>query len=135
MCAGACTSVEIRLSVKSSNQSGMSANGSFASLSLLRDSCTSLLEASSSLPSNTVSEDELAAALFLQTGGDSGPKDSCGGVVEDELLPELTDNPGTTRGRDNTVCLADKQLSILGQSWLLTADPLIGVSVDFAKLA
>ena len=99
MCAGACTSVEIRLSVKSSDQNGMSANGSFSSfLSLLKDSCSSLLVASSSLRSNTESEDELAADLFPDAWSASGLDDSCGGDVGDELLPELTDNPGTTRG-------------------------------------
>ena len=99
MCAGACTSVESRLSVKSCNQNGRSANGSFSSfLSLLRDSCSSFLVASSSLRSNTEPEDKLDAALFPETWCASGPNDSCGSVVEDELLPELTDNPGTTRG-------------------------------------
>ena len=73
------------LSVKSSHQNGRSANGSFSSLSLLKDSCPGLLVASS-------------AAVFLWTMGASGNNDSCGGVVGDELLPESTDNPGTTRG-------------------------------------
>ena len=62
------------------------------------DSCTSLLVASSSLRSNTESEDELDAALFPETRCASGPNDSCGSLVEDELHPELTDYPGTTRG-------------------------------------
>ena len=48
-------------------RNGRSANGSFASfLSSFRDSCTSLLGASSSLHSKTESEDELGAALFLE---------------------------------------------------------------------
>ena len=81
MCAGAGTSVGIRLSVKSSNQNGISANGSF--LSFLSPPKDSLLLVSS-LRSNTESEDEL--------------DESSGGDVEDELLSELTDNPGTTRG-------------------------------------
>ena len=55
MCADACTSVGIRLSVKSSNRNGISANGSFLSfLSLSRDSCPSFLVARSSLRSVTV---------------------------------------------------------------------------------
>ena len=53
--------------------------------SLLKDSCPGLLVASS-------------AALFLWTRGASGPNDSWRGVVGNELLPESTDNPGTTRG-------------------------------------
>ena len=40
--------------------------------------------ASSSLRSDTGLEDEL--------------DESCGGDVEDEMLPELVDDPGTTRG-------------------------------------
>ena len=85
-CAGAGISMFSGLSVKSSHQNGRSANGSFSSfLSLLKDSCSGLLVASS-------------AALFLWTRGASGPNDSWGGVVGDGLLPESTDNPGTTRG-------------------------------------
>ena len=69
MCAGPCTSVASRLSVKSSNQNGISAKRSFSSfLSLLKDSCPSLLVASSSLSYDTEPEDELAAALFPETG-------------------------------------------------------------------
>ena len=69
MCAGACTSVASRLSVKSSNQNGRSANGSSASfLSSFKDSCPSLLLVRSSLHSDTESEDDLDAALFPETG-------------------------------------------------------------------
>ena len=98
------------------------------------DSCFSLLVASSSLRFDTEPENELDAALFPEAGCASSPNESCGGVVEDELLPELADNPGTTRGTE-VVRLAENTLHNLGQSWLLTADPLIGVSVVFAKLA
>ena len=54
--------------------------------------------ASSSLRADTDPEDELHAALFPETRGASGPNDSCGSAVEDELVPELVDIPGTTRG-------------------------------------
>ena len=85
-CAGAGTSMFSGFSVKSSGQNGRSANGSFSSfLSLIKDFCPGLLVASS-------------AALFPETWSASGPNDSWGGVVGDELLPESTDNPGTTRG-------------------------------------
>ena len=68
MCAGASTSVGSRLSVNSSNQHRRSANGSFVSfLSLLRNSCSNLLVASSSLRSDTEPEHELDAALFPET--------------------------------------------------------------------
>ena len=60
-------------------------------LSLLRDCCSSLQVASSSLRYNTESEDELDASLFPETRVPMVPNDSCGSVVEDELLPDLTD--------------------------------------------
>ena len=41
----------------------------------------------------------LKTNCFQDCSGDaSGPTDSGDGAVEDELLSELTDNPGTTRG-------------------------------------
>ena len=43
-------------------------------------------------------QDELDAALFPDAWSASGLNDSCGSDEGDELLPELTDNPGTTRG-------------------------------------
>ena len=45
------------------------------------------------------------------------------GVVEDELLPELADNAGTTRGTKLSV-LQIIVFLFLVQSWLWTADPL-----------
>ena len=67
-CAGVCTYVASRLSVKSSNQIGRSANGSSASfLSSVKDSWPNLLVASSPLRSNTEPEDELDAAQFPET--------------------------------------------------------------------
>ena len=97
------------------------------------DSCSSFLVAGSSLHSETEPEDELDAALFPETRCASGPNNSCGSAVGDELLPELTDKPGTTRGTKLFV-LQIKRFPIVGQSWLLTADPLVRVSVVFAKL-
>ena len=99
MCAGAGTSARIRESVKSSNQKGISANGSFLSfVSFSKDSCSSFPEVVPSLRPNTESDDERAAALFPDAWSASGFNESCDGVVEDELLSELTDNPGSTRG-------------------------------------
>ena len=69
MCAGAGTSVSSRLSVNSSNHSGKS----WRKLS----SANSLLRSGAGL------EDVL--------------DESCGGNVEDELVPELDDNPRTTK--------------------------------------
>ena len=84
----------IRLSVKSSNQEGISANGSFLSfLSFSQDSSPSFPELVSSLRTDTESEDELAAALLPDARDASGPNDSGDGVAEDELHSELTDNP------------------------------------------
>ena len=82
MCAGAGTSVRIRLSVKSSNQKGISGNGSFLSfLSFSQDSCPSFPEVVPSLRPRTESEDELAAALSPDARDASGPNDS-GDVLE-----------------------------------------------------
>ena len=54
--------------------------------------------ACSSHRSNTELEDELEVALFPEGWSASVLNDCCGGDVGDELLPELTDNPGKTRG-------------------------------------
>ena len=122
MCGGACNSVGIRLSVKSFTQKGISANGSSASfLPSLRDSCPSLLVACSSLRSNTEPDDELDAALFPDAWSASGLNDSYGSDAGDELLPELTDNPGTTRG--TKLYVLQMMLFPFGVnrgSWLLT---------------
>ena len=72
--------------------------------------------------------------LFPAANSTSLLNESCDGDVEVETLSELADNPGTTR-EDEVVRLADHTLPIFGQSWLLTADPLTGASVVFAKLA
>ena len=108
MCAGAGTSVGKQTDCEILYPEGISANGSI--LSFPEDSCPSFAELVSSLRPNTESEDELAAALFPDARDASGPSDSGDGVVEDELLSELTDNPGTTRSTklsvfaDNTFC-------------------------------
>ena len=100
MCAGAGASVGIRLSVKSSNRKGFSANGSFSSFLsfsqrfLPKFPCGSFRHFAPILNLRM----NLLAALFPEAGDASGPNDSCGGIAEDELLSELTDNPGTTRG-------------------------------------
>ena len=114
MCAGAGTSVGNRLTLKSSTQEGISADGSLLSFS--EDSCPSFPELVSSLRPNTESEDERAAALFPDARDASGPNHSGDGVVEDELLSELTDNTGTTRGTE-FVCLAETFFHF----WLIVA--------------
>ena len=100
MCAGACTNVGFRLFVKSCNQNGRSANGSFVSfLNLLRDSCPSLLVASSSLRSNIASEDVFNAALFPETRGASGPTILAAALLKTNYFQNcLVNNLGTTRG-------------------------------------
>ena len=76
----------------------------------------------------------LLSALFPDARDASGPNDSCDGDADDDLLPELTENPETTRGIKLTVLL-----KILSHFRLivvfLTADPLTAISVVFAKLA
>ena len=60
--------------------------------------------------------------------------ESCDSDAEDELLSGLVDDPGTTRGTKLSVLqmMVFPSLVIRG---FLTADPLSGVSVVFAKLA
>ena len=60
--------------------------------------------------------------------------ESCDSDARDELLGRLVDNPGTTRGTKLSA-LQRKVFPVFGQSWLLTADPLMEVSVVVAKLA
>ena len=58
--------------------------------------------------------------------------DSCGFDVDDELPPELTDNPGTPRGTKLSVL----QIILFPfgvNRGFLAADPLTGVSVGFRK--
>ena len=93
-----------KLSAKSSNQKGISADGSFSFFVSPKDSCPNFPEQVESLRSETESVDELAAAVSPDAGDASGPHDSGDGVVEDELLSELTDNPGTTRGTNCQSC-------------------------------
>ena len=62
------------------------------------DSSPNLSVACSSLRSNAEPEDELEAALFPEACSASLHNKSCDSDVEDELLPELADNLGTTRG-------------------------------------
>ena len=59
--------------------------------------------------------------------------ESCGDDVEDELVLELDDNPGTTTGTTFSV-LKRNVLPIFLRMWLLTTGPLTGVSVLFAEL-
>ena len=70
-----------------------------------------LHEAVSSLRSDAGLEDEV-------------DDESCFGDVEDELLPELEDNPRTTRG-DEVVRFASNCPHLFGRMWFLTAEPHI----------
>ena len=141
-CAGACNS-STRLLPNPANQPGVSANGSseffVSSLFLFcfwifRDYCPSLLVASLSLRSDTEREDEIDAGLFPQTKCASSLKETCDWVVENELLPELADNPRTTRGTKLSVLQIILFPFLVNRGfWPRTL--LIGVSVIFAKLA
>ena len=53
--------------------------------------------------------------------------ESCDGDVEDELVPELDDNPGTTTGTTFPFCT--KCLPLFGYPWLSAAGPLTGIRV------
>ena len=58
--------------------------------------------------------------------------ESCGSDVEDELVPELDDDPRTTRGTKFSVLHMNSFPSLV---WLLTAGPLVGRSTFFAELS
>ena len=90
---------------------------------------TSLLDAISSLRSNTEHEDELEAGCTSSPRACSASllNEFCDSDAEDELLSGMV--------MYEIVCLADNTLPVFGQPWFLTADPLIGVSVVLAKLA
>ena len=81
-------------------------------------------------------EDELEAdrSLFPMAFSTSLLEESCVGDVEDETHPELAGNPGNDK-RYESVRFTENTLPIFGQPWFLTAEPLFGVSVVFAKLA
>ena len=79
-------------------------------------------------------EDELEAVLFPEACSASFLNESCDCDLEDELLRKSANKPGTTGGTKLSV-LQMILFPFWGQSWLLTADPLIGVSAVFAKLA
>ena len=128
MCAGAGTSESSRLSVNSSNHSGRSRNRS-------PDACSLLLFlllfwdvfALRRFP-------DACLSLRSVAGLEDVLDESCGGDVEDELVPEFDDNPGTTRGTKISV-LHKKILPMFGQPWFVTARPLIGISIFFAELS
>ena len=60
--------------------------------------------------------------------------ESCGNDVEDELAPELDDNPVTTTGTKFSF-LHGIFFPFFGQLWLLTTGQLIGISMFFAELS
>ena len=70
---------------------------------------------------------EVDRRLFPEAISTSLLDESCGGDVEDETLPELV--------MCEIIRFAVSSFPICGQPWLLTADPLTGVSVVLAKLA
>ena len=129
MCAGAGTSVSSRLSVKSSNHSGISRKRS----SEFRLPCVLFFLFGFLV---FVSHQFSCAASSLRSGAGRGDvlHKSCGGDGGDELAPALDDIPGTTRGTNLSV-LQIKFLHLFGEPWFLTADPLTGISVYFAEFA
>ena len=86
--------------------------------------------ADSSRRSNTELEDDLEAGcmLFPPSIFTSLLNKSCDGDVEDEPLPALAEKYEIIR-------LAENTLPVFDHSWLLTTDPLGGVSVVFVNLA
>ena len=91
MCAGACNSVSSRLSVKASNHSGRSRKRSSESrLSHLFLCMFWVFEGGP--------HQSRAASSSLRSWAGLEEDNSCSVDVDGELLPELVDNPGTTRG-------------------------------------
>ena len=92
MCAGTGVSVSFRLSVNSSNHSGRSRKRSpVACLSLFVLFLFCDVVESRRFPG-------ACSSLRCSSGLEEVLDESCSGDVEDELVPELDDNPGTTRG-------------------------------------
>ena len=60
--------------------------------------------------------------------------ESCGGDVEDEVVPEL-DEKSRDNNKHDIFRLAKTPLPLFGRMWLLTAGPPMGVSVFFAQLS
>ena len=58
--------------------------------------------------------------------------ESCGGDVEDEVVPEL-DEKSRDNNKHDIFRLAKTPLPLFGRMWLLTAGPPMGVSVFFAQ--
>ena len=58
----------------------------------------------------------------------------CGGDVEDEVVVELDDSPGTTKKKE-VLGFAESLLPVFGQVGLATAGPLTSVTVLLAQLA
>ena len=128
MCAGARTSVSSRLSANSSDHSGRSRKRSSASrlpflsvflvwfLELICAACVELFR-------------HFAPMLDLKMN-----------LTIPVVAMQRTNcfqNLWITMEREEVriVCFAESTLPVLGQPWLLTADPLTGVSVVFAQLA
>ena len=132
MFAGACTSVSSRLSVNPSNHSGRFRKPSSEALTLslfyflfwvFGESRDQFPGASSSLRSDP----GLGGVL------DDVLDESCDGDVEDEVVPELDDNPRTTIDT-NFFHFASNVLPLFSQPWFFTAGPLmIDVSVFFTE--
>ena len=128
MCAGAGTSVFLRFSVISCNHSGRSRR---------RPSGSRLLSLFLSLFWVFGDSRQFPGAsswLRSVAGLDDAVDESCGGDVEDGLVPDLDDNPGTTRG---TKCSVLQRIFFpcLVWVWPLTAGVLVGITVFFAELS
>ena len=127
MCAGADTSVSSRFSVNSSKHSASSRpRSSEAQLSSLFFCCDLLANRAIFLVHHRHFALLLVLKMYLMSLAVSD--------VEDELVPELDDNSGKTRGTKFSV-LHESVLPLFGHPWFLTAGPLIGISVFFAEFS
>ena len=86
------------------------------------------------VPATSSLQFPVAPTLLRVFAGSKEIDRSCGGDVEDEVVVELDDSPGTTK-RNEVLGFAESLLPVLGQTWLATTGPLTSVTVLFAKLA
>ena len=76
----------------------------------------------------------VAPSLLRVSAGSKERDRSCRGGVEEEVVVELDDSPGTANGRSYRFCRGS-DFMFYGQTWLTTTWPLINVTVLFAKFA
>ena len=127
MCAGAGTSVSSRFSANFS----IIPEGFAIGLPML--DCYPYLNFCFGFFGESRQETGARSSLRSVAGLEDVLDESCGGDVEDDLVPEFDDKP--RHKRYEIFRLAANLLPLFGQVWLLTTGPLISISVFFAELS